>query len=427
LEFQKVELTIKNIGPFRHVSTELSCFNVLVGTNGSGKSLLMKILWSVDSSLMVVTSLTSLMRLLSSAQSLQEASLEELNEGISKLIHELFINKIKGLEMDDFLGSDFEISLRSSVSSVRISRKGAEVEITLPQELQRELENLSNLFKIEPKRLNAFLNFVGTSYALSRLINPCGNIVPKFSRESVLLSGVIVPEAIPTYFPLYIPDSRGGLLRCPVPSKDPIDIYFSFALNLSSVRLRSKSSELPELVWDIIKDLGAENYDFKDGVVKFPWGTVGLSWAPSGLKEVIPLITTLENKMWEVVYLEEPEAHMHPKAIQDVALYVASKAEGKKVLISTHSDYFIYTINDIIASQSLSEEEVKRVWNEKWKWVREARAVNHETSRLLLFKREEKGVEVKTLKPDPTGFDESFLEEVNLELEGRRMRLVSVM
>ncbi len=125
-------------------------------------------------------------------------------------------------------------------------------------------------------------------------------------------------------------------------------------IDLSSVAIRFGEVQSPLLVmWD-----GTE---------------LSLEDLPSGIRQVISIVISfillivdmlpiLESKgdcnseflILGPVFIEEPEIHMHPSALTLFARFIVYivnllKRFGLSVIISTHSDYFLYQISNLIA------------------------------------------------------------------------------
>ncbi|GEM_PF-6676139 len=79
---------------------------------------------------------------------------------------------------------------------------------------------------------------------------------------------------------------------------------------------------------------------------------VGL--ASSGAVELLPLIETLRylgnsDGSKHVLFIEEPEAHLHPAAQLVVArALVMARNLGLRVVVTTHSDFFVQELNNLI-------------------------------------------------------------------------------
>ena len=66
--------------------------------------------------------------------------------------------------------------------------------------------------------------------------------------------------------------------------------------------------------------------------------------ASSGVREALTTALALSAKYFPCVFIEEPEAHLHPRAQKAMARLIARSVNaGKRVVVSTHSDYIVYT------------------------------------------------------------------------------------
>jgi predicted ATPase len=83
-----------------------------------------------------------------------------------------------------------------------------------------------------------------------------------------------------------------------------------------------------------------------------------------GASQSLPvLVALLTAKPGQLVYLEQPELHLHPRAQLALAEVLADAARrGVKVVAETHSDLLILAVQSLVAEGKLAPELVKLHW-----------------------------------------------------------------
>ena len=84
----------------------------------------------------------------------------------------------------------------------------------------------------------------------------------------------------------------------------------------------------------------------------------------SMVSELAPVILFLKYlvRPGDMLILEEPESHLHPASQRQMARGIARLANaGVKVIITTHSDYFIGQINNLLKLNSASSQELSEI------------------------------------------------------------------
>lgn len=82
----------------------------------------------------------------------------------------------------------------------------------------------------------------------------------------------------------------------------------------------------------------------------------------SGQQELLPLWLSLEYSQEEgsknIVYIEEPEAHLFPTAQSQIVEFLASVISGSeaKMVVTTHSPYVLSQINILLKAAALAQE-----------------------------------------------------------------------
>ncbi len=212
-------------------------------------------------------------------------------------------------------------------------------------------------------------------------------------------------------------DGRAGILRCLWPLYPGLRFTQSLLPEIISVDLSFLDS-----VYDCTRDWDRGNVHMRvvegskdlfaelggEPVVKMEHGLpkiyfrmwsgveVDLGRAPSGLREVFPLVAALASKRADMVFVEEPESHLHPRAIRLLTRLIVNTVRGcgKMVVMTTHSDVVVSQVNNLIIGGVLPPESVSA----------------------YLLRRVDGRVDAEELEVDGEGFDESMFETVAAEL-----------
>ena len=83
-----------------------------------------------------------------------------------------------------------------------------------------------------------------------------------------------------------------------------------------------------------------------------------------GVSQVLPvLVALIAANPGQLVYLEQPELHLHPRAQVALAQVLADAAKrGVRVVVETHSSLLLLGIQTLVAEGGLSPELVKLHW-----------------------------------------------------------------
>ncbi len=114
------------------------------------------------------------------------------------------------------------------------------------------------------------------------------------------------------------------------------------------------------------KIIGGKLESSKEGIVMNIEGQTGripVSAAASSIKELSPLLLWAENGKPEAdsMCIEEPEAHAHPDMQYKIAdLLAACMMRGTLMQITTHSDYLLARLNQLIRLHNLKQKDSKR-------------------------------------------------------------------
>ena len=83
-----------------------------------------------------------------------------------------------------------------------------------------------------------------------------------------------------------------------------------------------------------------------------------------GVSQALPVLTALlAARPTQLVYLEQPEIHLHPRAQVALAQVLAHAANrGVRVIAETHSSLLLLGIQSLVANGKLAPERIKLHW-----------------------------------------------------------------
>ena len=151
-------------------------------------------------------------------------------------------------------------------------------------------------------------------------------------------------------------------------------------------------------------------------------GRFPMARASSMLSELAPLLLVLKAPHLYVDHLtiDEPEAHLHPEMQVRVASFLATLVNhGVKVVLTTHSDFFVSQFNNMIrrGELSASRSPARRP---------DLSGLDRSRVRALRFSRENGWCAARELEPDRLdGVDESTFTDVMRSQYNETARLIS--
>lgn len=86
-----------------------------------------------------------------------------------------------------------------------------------------------------------------------------------------------------------------------------------------------------------------------------------------GVSQVLPvLVALLVASAGQIVYIEQPETHLHPKAQRALAeIFAQAATRSATVIVETHSLIFVRAVQTLVAKQELAKDLVKLHWVER--------------------------------------------------------------
>lgn len=92
--------------------------------------------------------------------------------------------------------------------------------------------------------------------------------------------------------------------------------------------------------------------------------TVNIADVGFGVSQVLPVLVALQvAEPGQMVYIEQPEIHLHPRAQVELAkILVSSARSGIKTVVETHSSVMLRAIQVAIASKAIDKGDVALHW-----------------------------------------------------------------
>jgi len=459
-----IVVTVENFGPFEHAEIKLKPLTIFIGRNSVGKSMLMRLLWALAST--PVTLSAHLLfppggfdkrlgevrsRIVDNVAKGLEPSRDDVHTLI-KLYIEVFQETLVlslGGRIQGVFGSSLEELIRVGAETSRISISGPCGPTTIVikgNDVRLEnfnlcLDDLLDRMVIEvPTPGILGLKYEGISVA--RSVRTSYDLVSLISEFMVRYFGTLYTKGfyLGSGWPngVFLPDSRAGVVRLTIPpSPMPYprltslfgphltldEEFVNATIRIAQVFGESRLVEALELAEDFLEELGCE-LELKPisgvyAVYVKAWSgkELPLPLAPSGVRESIATVLALTLIEPPMVFIEEPEAHLHPRAVTRLARLIGV-AMGYKdmIVISTHSDHLLVALNNLIALSKVKGRAERLGF-------RGAEAINPAMVAAYLVVAEDRRAVVRELRVEDTGIPEDEFAKITEELLEERSRI----
>lgn len=346
---KSIKLTIRKLGPIRASEIELMPFMLFSGESGLGKSYL-AILCHYFFEVMA-----NKKRL--------NALFDKLNvnyEGISSHFEESgTILNLKKSDLEDWLASDAVDYLRYMLGNASFE---ADFSVTLPSGIIPDVIDFSYkkvIVELNDKKEEAFnISVPGIRLRVGEIgVNeesPLSFLLRLFLMQHILEDRLFDLRTF------VLPPSRGPVLTEQV---IPVTgLYSSFNKCISWLKRVpnqpvERNQEFLALMEDVLE--GEVSFD-GEKFMYYHSESMPLSAAASSIRElaILSMIAERTDLANMVMLFEEPEAHLHPakqRAMADALSLM--NTFGSYVQVTTHSDYLLRRLNELIKLQKIMEQK----------------------------------------------------------------------
>ncbi|GGD54001.1 hypothetical protein GCM10011514_17750 [Emticicia aquatilis] len=348
-----MKISIKNFGPIDHFEFDLEKdLHVIYGENNIGKS------WAI--SLLYLS--------LKSWKALSNLSIEQFNNIKEKQKYRLENTDKKFLlpettwEEDEFI-RDFNNSLYNTFTQMKNFISGLEPEIkfitnhfTLQITRDDDEEGDEELFFYNKGYVFSDLNVVeylpndeyeniyflpASKSGIYQVLSNMGNIFAQLAQYSLRDKNLSLPAM-----------------------NEPVSDYI---LNIATIQSKRQGrfNQLVDFLEEKVIE-GSVIFDDFQKKLKYKSNRTGLvselHEASSMIAEISPLVAYLKYilpKKNSILFIEEPEAHLHPKVqVEMMKIFVELAKSGVKVVMTTHSDFMMNELTNLLLEKKIDADKV---------------------------------------------------------------------
>ena len=301
-------LIVKNFGPLKDVDIELNKINLFIGENGSGKSILAKIIT-------IVLDITKIRK-----------------DNINKKFRDYNINFFSKNSTIQLISYD-KVVIELKYKKIIIEH---EFEVNPFKDIDIDKEKLKKLMDILSIKDEKVLNFVAS--------------VPEgFNRMYDFMSSQYIPAE--RSFVSLISKSLSSFIVADIPLP-------KFFLQFSS-EFEKAGNELKELELLNVKYVNGDGLD-RHKVYFNDKDYLLLNESSSGIQSALPLYLTVKyfSQKHSSIIIEEPEQNLFPKAQKETIEYVIENISySNSLYMMTHSPYVLTALNNLILANDVKNQK----------------------------------------------------------------------
>ena len=340
---KKIIIDIHKFGPLQEVSFQVAPFMVFTGMSKLGKSYANYLVYYLFTNLLDLKERTKLIESLIGKKSSGSFTLSD--DFLSTYLHNNVTAFMRALLGDLTIECDVDFRFPEFGEPLHVTYK----EITAAD--KEKDKGINNAVKVSVNGIEEMLSsFFGTAFTIGRFL-------------LTVLSDRLFENFYSTT--LIFPPANGALINTNyslTSSINPEGMYGRFLFDndfCTSIEATEEQSPYLKQIkkitdGDVVTEEGKEFLVLDEGK------HVNMSAAASSIKEISPLLFLLKNQPGKnaAICLEEPEAHLHPSMQIQVADLIAECINnGFLFHITTHSDYFMDRLNQLIKLGNIRKKD----------------------------------------------------------------------
>lgn len=344
------KIHIENFGGINNMEFDFKSINILIGPQGSGKSITVKLLYFFKNFINEI---------------IKSIENEETKRDLDRKQKETFVNFFP---KESWSKKDFLITYNYENTIINIKKVDNKLSFDYSDNIKAVLKKAKKIYQEEKAKLLG--NRKVLTFSIKRQINEkIQNCVKNELGSLSTFDQFFIPAGrsffanIQSSIFSFLSDNR---------SLDPFLIEFgSFYENLKRfyndiISEDKNDKEFDELISQILNSNYIREKE-KDYLVHKDNRKVNLTNASSGQQETLPLVIILKTltKIKSIgggftLYIEEPEAHLFPTAQKRIVELLArtfNNTEDKfQIFVTTHSPYILSSFNNLIYSGNIKNK-----------------------------------------------------------------------
>lgn len=306
-----------------------------------------------------------------------------INDEFIPLINQSFFNTFSSIQdlSNKHSRKEFQIIIRENKSSIILNQKGNSISFDFNFEKefilkQDEEVKSSYIFEQSFIHLSSDEHWMSAFFSLN-LYSYLWKIKYKFSdifflpaSRSGIYNGLSAWSAILVQLTQLRNQDKNTKFEIPALT-EPISDYF---LNLTNIEKKAYSTSFSKFAKRLEDEIIKGKINFDKGNRKLFYEpsnldiSLELSQASSMISEIAPIIAHLkfifaneddtENGR-NYIFIEEPEAHLHPKVqVALIQLFAEMAKEGLHVVMTSHSNYMFNKLSNMVLAKEIAPETI---------------------------------------------------------------------